>query len=486
MVNILQAGRIFVLFQVVESEITQSHFLLRLVVAVIPDEFKRFGVVFTGLFFGLAAVEDPELSSIEGTLVLRGLRFHVLCEDLVAGVNVLLTFGGIGRLVLGSNINVTQTKTFGSVGFVADQLQILLVVGDRFDGLLVGAKQHRHAAIAIGLSRILFESLLVVLNGFCTIVQAIGGKTCGVNVVTIQESRVRILLVVEIGDAFFGMLEVHRFHLGIEEHTTQHQVRRSEFEQFFCDVFDRREVRLIHQRDHVVLARMHVVDRRIGCAVEILFVGSRSLFEFVSRVGNVAKFLVSREIVGLALENLGQCFFSHDGVHKFVNTRAQTQGFDVVGLDIQNLIELLSGAAPVFSEHAHLCLQHKSRHILRINGIGLLSTLVGARIDLLFQEEIADSHELFLVVLDFLDELSKGFVGFVGVVELIGHHLVGHCLHVGLHSRNVSALDRLSLGRVEPRKRAGSGEQERENEVFLHELSVIVIVSSVFFPRPEK
>ena len=136
LVYILQAGRIFVLFQVVESEIAQSHFLLRIVVAVIPDEFKRFGVVFTGLFFGLAAVEDPELSSIEGTLVLRGLRFHVLCEDLVTGVNVLLTFGGISRLVLGSNINVSQTGTFGSVGVVAVQRPIRGGGGDCSRGSL--------------------------------------------------------------------------------------------------------------------------------------------------------------------------------------------------------------------------------------------------------------------------------------------------------------------------------------------------------------
>ena len=98
----------------------------------------------------------------------------------------------------------------------------------------------------------------------------------------------------------------------------------------------------------------------------------------------------------------------------------------------------------------------------------MLGTLIGARINLLFQEEIADSHELFFVIFNFLDELGERFVGFVGVVELIGHHLVGHCLHVGLHRRNVNALDRLSLSRVEPRERAGCGEQERENEVFLH------------------
>ena len=232
--------------------------------------------------------------------------------------------------------------------------------------MLVRTEQDGHAAITVGLRRILFESFLVVLDSLCAIVETIGRKAGCIDIVTIEERRIRILAIAQIGDALLGVLKIHRFYLCIEKHTAQDEIGRSKGEEFIGHLLDRREVRLIHEREEIVLTCVHIVDCRIRRAVEELLIGRSCVLIFTGCVGDVAKFLVSREVVGLALKNLLQSFFGHDGVHIFVNTCAQTQSFNVVGMDVQDFIELLTGTAPVLSQHAHLCLQHKTGHILRI------------------------------------------------------------------------------------------------------------------------
>ena len=306
------------------------------------------------------------MSTIERTLVLFGLRFHVLCEDLIAGFYKLLTLNGILRLVLSSDVDICQTEALSGISLFTEQLKILLVVGDSVYSLLVRTEQDGHAAITVGLRRILFESFLVVLDSLCAIVETIGRKAGCIDIVTIEERRIGILAIAQVGDALLGVLKIHRFYLCIEKHTAQDEIGRSKGEEFIGHLLDRREVRLIHEREEIVLTCVHIVDCRIGCAVEELLIGRSCILIFTGRVGDVAKFLVSREVVGLALKNLLQSFFGHDGVHIFVNACTQTQSFDVVGLDVQDFIELLSCTAPVLSQHAHLCLQHKTGHILRI------------------------------------------------------------------------------------------------------------------------
>ena len=156
-----------------------------------------------------------------------------------------------------------------------------------------------------------------------------------------------------------------------------------------------------HQGCEVVHTSGHVFEREFFGAVKDGFVGLCSVFEGLVGVGNITQFLVSIEVFRLFLENFFECFLCNDGVYIFVNACRQFESFDVVGFIVQHFVKLLSSATPVFAKDANATAQHQTRHVGGIELINLFCTLVGARINLLIQEELTNCCELFLILLYF-------------------------------------------------------------------------------------
>ena len=116
--------------------------------------------------------------------------------------------------------------------------------------------------------------------------------------------------------------------------------------------------------------------------------------------------------------------------------------------------------------HEHLAAEHET---VDINGVGLfdiVGALLGSGVVVVLEEEMTNSEEGFLVVLNFLEEFGEVLVGCIGVGQLVIYYQLSHGLKLGVEFGHIVAF-LLSAGAEAANKQQGS-ECCCANDVLLH------------------
>ena len=179
--------------------------------------------------------------------------------------------------------------------------------------------------------------------------------------------------------------------------------------------------------------------------LEIFLVVLCSIFELVHIVIDVGQFLIYLVVVGLDFPDLIIHVDGHMRVDVFVHKGIELHGLGIFGLDVQNLLILLTCRSIVATCVGNFTGKEKSGNIGCVVGIDLAGAEIGQRIDFIIEEEITHADKLVVVLLDFLHHSLIEFVSLFRVAKLHIKDLLGQCLHVGGHWYGRIALVGLSV-----------------------------------------